>query len=126
MWEFCYIDWGISYIARGIRYILWQIGYSGCLDLIFQGNVLEAGASLSKRKNDLCRSGNGKEKGKSNDRAGFCGLPHLKNVKFRDMVYRVSLDILYIYWGVFVVSRKRSTIVERFRVGSISRTRVLQ
>ena len=48
------------------------------------------------------------------------------SVKFREMVYRESLDILYICGEVFGVSRKRSTIVERFLAGSISRTRVLQ
>jgi hypothetical protein len=38
----------------------------------------------------------------------------------------LSLDILYVSGEDFVVSRKRSTIVERFLGGSISRTRVLQ
>ena len=39
MWEFCYIDWGIFYTARRIRYILWPIGYIGRRDWIFGGVV---------------------------------------------------------------------------------------
>jgi len=40
------VDWRICYIVRRMDYSLWRIGYIGCLDWIFGGNVFEAGGTL--------------------------------------------------------------------------------
>ena len=51
--------------------------------------------------------------------------PQVEGVKFREMVYRLSLDILYRFVERFCCSTNRSTIVDRFVAGSISRIRVV-
>ena len=40
-------------------------------------------------------------------------MPNSEAVKFQEMVYRLSLDILYIFVERFCCSTKRSTIVDR-------------
>jgi REP element-mobilizing transposase RayT len=54
------------------------------------------------------------------------GCPMSGFVKSQDMVYKVSRDILYTFQFFCWLAIKRSTIVERFIVGSSSRTRVVQ
>ncbi len=57
------------------------------------------------------------------------GIPPLREkrcVKFREMVYKTSPDILYILGHVFGSVIQRSTIVERWITGSSSRMSVLQ
>jgi hypothetical protein len=56
----------------------------------------------------------------------FPPVPKGEGVKFQEMVYRLSLDILYIFVERFCCSTKRSTIVDRLVAGSSSRIRVLQ
>ena len=70
-----YIDWRTDYIARRSRNSLWRTGYIGCRDSFF-GGVLSGEGGLDRRKSGLLRDE--RDQGRDNDRAGLCGLPHLK------------------------------------------------
>jgi hypothetical protein len=59
-------------------------------------------------------------------RSAVFRVPKCKAVKFQEMVNSLSLEMVYTFAGEFCFSTKRSTIVERFVAGVISRISVLQ